>query len=66
MAIHNFAVAANEARNLEAELADRGAHAIHGGVVFARIARILDEAIDGPNFNVLRSGMREHTCPSKK
>ena len=51
MAIHHFAVAAREHGNLEAELADAAAHAIHGGVVLARVAGVEDEPVDVPDLD---------------
>src|SRR5258706_135890 len=43
MPVDDLAVASNQARNLEPELADRRAHAIHGGIILARISWIFDE-----------------------
>ena len=40
MTIDDFAVAAGQHRDLEAELPDAAAHAIHGSVVLAWVARI--------------------------
>jgi hypothetical protein len=54
MPVDYFAVASDQAWNLEAELADRSAHAIHRTVVLAGIARILAEPFDRPK-------MRDHT-----
>jgi hypothetical protein len=42
MAIDDFAVAASQDWNLEAELADAAAHAINCGVIFSRVARVED------------------------
>ena len=53
MPIYDFAVAAGEDRDLEAELAYRGAHAIDSAIVLAWIARILYEAGDRPNLDVV-------------
>ena len=54
MTIDYLAVAAGKYRNFESELADAAAHAIHGGVVLARVARILDESFERPSLDVLR------------
>ena len=43
MTIYNLTVAASKYRDLEAELADAAAHAIHGGIVLARVARVENE-----------------------
>jgi hypothetical protein len=42
MAVHHFAVAAGEHRDLETELADAAAHAIHYGVVLPGVACVQD------------------------
>jgi hypothetical protein len=51
VAINDFAVAAGQDRNLEAELTDAAAHAIHDGVVLPGIPRVEDELVDGPALN---------------
>jgi len=50
VAVYHLAIATSEYRNLEAELADAAAHAIHDGVVLARIAGIEDQAVYGPDL----------------
>ena len=52
VAVHDFPVAARENRDLEAELADAGTHAIHRGIVLARVAGVEDQAVDGPDLNL--------------
>ena len=54
VAVDHLAVAAGQHRNLEAEFADAAAHAIHGGVVLARVAGVEDEAVDRPDLNLKR------------
>ena len=54
MAVHHLAVAAGEHRDLEAELADAAAHAIHGGIVLAGIAGVEDQPVDGPGLDLYR------------
>jgi hypothetical protein len=51
VAIYYLAVAASKYRDLEAELADAAAHAIHGGVVLARVARVENQPVDGLDFD---------------
>jgi len=41
MTVYEFAVTANQARDLETELTNGSAHAIHRGVVLAGIPRVL-------------------------
>src|SRR5260370_789299 len=53
MAGPNFAVAAGEHGNLEAELADGGAQAIHRSVVLARISGVKDQAVNRPRLDLL-------------
>ena len=60
MAVDDLAVAADQARDLETELPDGRAHAIHRGVVLARIAWILDEPFDRPQLDALYHGLRCH------
>ena len=65
--VHHFAVAADQTRNLEAELANGGAHAINGGVVLAQVAGIRDEPINRPKLDLesLRCpSLRKHASPS--
>ena len=52
VAIDDFAVAARQHGNLEAELADAAAHAIDGGVVLAGIAGVENELIDRPDLDL--------------
>jgi hypothetical protein len=52
VAINDFSVAAGEHRNLEAELTDAAAHAIDGGVILPRVARVEDEPIGVPGLNL--------------
>jgi hypothetical protein len=40
-------------RDLESELADAAAHAIHRGVVLARIAGLEDQAVDVPSLDLM-------------
>jgi hypothetical protein len=54
MPIHDLAVAARQNRNFEAELADRGAHAIHGDVVLAGIAGVQNKAANVPDLDFER------------
>jgi len=54
VSIHDSPVAAGEHGDLEAELADAAAHAIDGGIVFPRVARVKDEPIDRPELNFER------------
>ena len=66
VAVDDFAVAAGEHRDLEAELADAAAHAIDGGVVLARIAGVEDELVDRPLLNARRCRLRNHSTPRRK
>ena len=66
VAIHDLTVAPHQARDLEAEFADRGTHAVYGGVVLAGVPNVRNEPVDGPELGGLRGGMRQHACPSKK
>jgi hypothetical protein len=52
MAVDHFAVAAGQHGTLEAEFPEAAAHAIHGGVILARVAGIEDEPVDGPALNL--------------
>jgi hypothetical protein len=60
MAVDDLAVAAGEHGNLETKLADRRAHAIDGVVVFAGIASIENQAVNGPDLNLHRRLRRGH------
>ena len=63
VAVHDFAVAAGEHGNLEAELADAAAHAIDRGVVLSRVACVEDQLVDGPGLDFsLR--LRDHFIDS--
>ena len=67
MTINDFAVATNQTGNLKSELADGATHAIHSGVVLARIVSVEDQPVDRPNLNLRglsRRFLREHTSPS--
>ena len=48
VAVDDLAVAAREHRDLESELADAAAHAIHRGVVLSGIARVKNKLVDRP------------------
>jgi hypothetical protein len=52
MAVDHLAVAAGQHGTLEAEFPEAAAHAIHGGVILARVAGIEDEPVDGPALNL--------------
>jgi len=53
MTVDQLSIAANQAGNLESELADGRAHSINGVVVLARVPGILTEPFDGPDFDPL-------------
>jgi hypothetical protein len=53
MTVDDFAVAAGAFRDFEAKLPDAAAHAIHGRVVFARVARIENEFVNWPQLDAL-------------
>src|ERR1041385_8212097 len=53
MAVHHGSVATSKHRDLETELSDTAAHAIHGRVVLAWVARIEDQPVNGPYQNLL-------------
>jgi len=65
MSIDNFAVAANQAWNFEAELTDASAHSIHGSIVLAWILRVFYKPFDRPTLNALRFVLRNHASPSR-
>ena len=56
MTIHHLAVAAGQHGDFEAELANAAAHAIHRGVVLARIAGVEDQPVDRPNLDFRGGG----------
>src|ERR1039458_752397 len=66
VAIYDGSVAAGEHWHLEAELADRGAHPIHCGIVLARVANVENEALYRPDLDLQRlcRGLRKHASPS--
>ena len=66
MAVDDLAVAARQHRDLEAELADAAAHAIHRGVVLAGIAGVEDQLVDRPLLDGLRDCLRNHVHTSSK
>jgi len=41
VSLDGLAVASDQTWNFESELADRGTHAIHSGIVLARISKVL-------------------------
>ena len=51
VAVHDLAVAACQHGDLEAELANAAAHAIHRGVVLAGIACVEDQLVDRPSLD---------------
>ena len=53
MAVHDFAVAAHQTRNLETELFDERPHATHGGIVLSRVFPVRKKPIDEPDFNLI-------------
>jgi hypothetical protein len=63
--IDDLTVATGEYRDLEAELADAAAHAIHGRVVLARVAGVENKFVNWPVLDSLGQGLREHTSPSE-
>jgi hypothetical protein len=64
VAIDDFAITAGEHRDLEAEFANRGAHAIHSGVVLPRVACVENEPINEPSLDLQQSHGRGHSDPS--
>src|SRR5258708_1684625 len=54
MAIHQFTIAADETGDFETKLSDRGTHAIHCGVVLARISEVFDQTLDRPHLDAHR------------
>ena len=67
MPVDHFTIAAGEHRDLEAELADAAAHAVHGRIVLPRVACVEDQPVDRPDLNLVglsRRLLREHTSPS--
>jgi hypothetical protein len=63
---NDLAVASNQTGDLKSELADRGTHSIHCGIVLAGISGVEDQPIDGPNLNLRALGrrfLRKHTSP---
>jgi hypothetical protein len=48
MAIHHFAVTADQTGDLETKLAKAAAHLIHSRVILARVAGVKDQLIDWP------------------
>ncbi len=52
MPVDHFAVAAGQHRDLEAELPDARAHAVHDRIVLSRVARVEDEPVDGPDLDL--------------
>jgi hypothetical protein len=66
MAIDDFAVAAGEYRDLESELADAAAHAIHSGIVLAGVAGVENEFVDWPVLDVLGHRLTDHALPHEE
>src|ERR1700674_498327 len=48
--LNHLAVTSSEHGDLEPELANRGAHPVHGRVVLARVARVENQLFDRPNL----------------
>jgi hypothetical protein len=65
MPVDHLTVATGQHRNLEPELADAGAHAIHDRVVLAWVPSVEDEPVYGPNLDLSlsRRFLRWHTSP---
>jgi hypothetical protein len=51
MAVNHFAVAAHQTRNLETKFTNAAAHAVHSRIVLARVARVKDQLVDGPDLD---------------
>jgi hypothetical protein len=50
--------------NFKSELADRGPHTVHDGIIFTRISRIQNEFVNGPVLdNRLEQKRRLHPDP---
>jgi hypothetical protein len=60
MPIYHLAVAARKYRDLEAELADAAAHAIHDAVVLAGIASVENQAVNRPDVDFERRRCDRH------
>jgi len=58
--VHNLAVAADQARDFESELANRLAHAVDGAAVFSRIAWILSQTVNRPDLDAQRGMVDQH------
>src|SRR3984885_2205011 len=63
MAVNYFAVTSDQARNLETKLTNAGAHPVHGAVVLARVARVRDQFVDGPDLDFQRCFGRPCKAP---
>src|SRR5215472_6149117 len=60
MPIYDFALTADQTGNLESKLADRRAHPTHGGLLLARIARILAKPSNWPKLDARVAGRFSH------
>jgi hypothetical protein len=51
MAVDHFAITAHQTRNPKAKFKNTAAHAIHRGIVLARVARIENQFVDRPSLD---------------
>jgi hypothetical protein len=51
MTVNHGPIAARQHRDFESELADRCHHAVHRGIVFARISGVEDQPINMPDLD---------------
>src|SRR5579871_3151509 len=56
MAVHHLAVAARQHGTLKSKFADATAHAIHGGIVLAGVAGVVDQPVYGPDLHLPELG----------
>jgi hypothetical protein len=51
--IDDLAIASNQTRDLETELADRGTHAVHRRVVLAWVPGVFNDPINWPQVDMM-------------
>jgi hypothetical protein len=51
MSVNHFAVASGQTRNLETEFTNTAAHTLHCRIVPARVARVKNQFVDGPDLD---------------
>src|ERR1039457_1788510 len=54
MAVNQFAITTDQARNLESELTNTATHTIHNRVIFPRVSDVHYQPIDWPTLDLRR------------